>query len=378
MEREEFLNSTRMMIILLKEFNNKLCKKGLLERTLHIKLFLGDFKSIENDFIRNILTSGYSITLLENLRKEKENAVNDEINKLKRSTEALSRSMNTIRENLRSKLDVNMYDVWSKRIDAISTRFKIMYSDINNDYYNHFYKMSKNTDLAWSKIREETQWLQEWSKGITLSHTSEKIMCVSCKNVINSESVMKNVVNMPKSGEKLCMNGKSMPKSGENLYMNGKNGENLSMNGKSMPKSEEKLCTKSSDVNVPKGSGSEGALSDNKMLPNIKDLVVGFEEGDLSELFSEDTPEPKPKPKPETDPEPETNKRKPETNKRKLNSKERERKRTKTEKETIFEPISDTDLPEDEGSCLNGLALVDEIGEVNLSEFEEIVKKFTS
>ncbi len=53
MNRTDILNSTGSVLVHLKAYNNKLCRKGLLERGLNMKISIGNFVNLENAFIRD-------------------------------------------------------------------------------------------------------------------------------------------------------------------------------------------------------------------------------------------------------------------------------------------------------------------------------------
>lgn len=46
--------NTRMVVSCTKAYNEKLCKKGLLERSIKMKLYIGDFKNLENSFLKEM------------------------------------------------------------------------------------------------------------------------------------------------------------------------------------------------------------------------------------------------------------------------------------------------------------------------------------
>lgn len=55
MNRVCFTKSTGSILVHLKEYNHRLCRKGLLQRMQGLKIAIGDQKSIENDFLCNAL-----------------------------------------------------------------------------------------------------------------------------------------------------------------------------------------------------------------------------------------------------------------------------------------------------------------------------------
>lgn len=159
MNRQFIMNSTRLAIIHLKELNYKLCKKGLLERCLGMNIFVGEFKKQKNDFIKESLTS--SENAQENLNASKKKVVENEITKLEKILTALEHTVVSIKCDVKSKTSSAMYEVWIRRVNIISAKFKSMYSKIANEKYNRIYKMNKEVGTTWKNVSVDLKWLKE-------------------------------------------------------------------------------------------------------------------------------------------------------------------------------------------------------------------------
>lgn len=162
MNRKKFMDSTRMIVSCLKEYNVKLCRKGLLERGLKMKLYIGDFKNLENKFLKETFNpngNGNGTELKIKLNGEKEALVLENINKLKTALKALDKTISTLKGEIKSLIRKVNYDAWVNRVDLISSRFKSLYSDLNNDLYNHLYKMSTKIDTVWNNVSTDSEWI---------------------------------------------------------------------------------------------------------------------------------------------------------------------------------------------------------------------------
>ncbi len=161
MNRGFFLNSTRLIIVHIKEHNYKLCRKGLLERCLKMKIFLGEFKCQDNNLIKESLSmNSKNQNAMKSVNEEKENLMKKEIGKLISSLKSLDRTIESIRQDVKSRISDENYQVWLRRINSISSRFKAMYSETCNDYYDHCCKMSKKASSHWNNIQYDMNWIK--------------------------------------------------------------------------------------------------------------------------------------------------------------------------------------------------------------------------
>lgn len=122
MNRQYFTNSTRLAVIHIKELNYKLCRKGLLERCSKLKLYPGEFKVSENEFLVDSLNSNDNA--LTKMNETKMKLMENEISKIKNSLKALKRTISSIKNDVQSRVSSETYQVWLKHIDKISLNFK--------------------------------------------------------------------------------------------------------------------------------------------------------------------------------------------------------------------------------------------------------------
>lgn len=139
---------------------NKLCKKGLLERGIQMKVYFGDFQNLEDKLLKDMFDSKMSEKdRLIIFNKERTIYVEKDIGKLKMALNSLHKTINNIKEGVRSLTNKETYDAWINRINMISNRFKCFYSETNNDLYNHHFKMSKKSFLLWNQISIDSEWI---------------------------------------------------------------------------------------------------------------------------------------------------------------------------------------------------------------------------
>lgn len=105
MNREYFSNQTRLALIYLKSYNQKLCRKGLLDRCLKAKLYFGDYKNIECDYLKKSLEIEVDSVHMVNFNAENEKQMTQEIEQLKESLNALNKSIITVKRNVEMRLE---------------------------------------------------------------------------------------------------------------------------------------------------------------------------------------------------------------------------------------------------------------------------------
>lgn len=207
------------------------------------------------------------------------------INKLNSALKALERTISSTKNDVKIRISDEICVAWLKRVNLISSKFKTLFSDINNDQFDHLYKMSKKAKNVWENVSYDLNWMKN-----------------------NIHDVYRDV-------------------------------------------------------------------------GHIIDSVVGFEEGDLSVLFEEEKPG-----KSETSTFYKdlsvVSKNSTELLKRKADdqnvsvpkkSKDEETKNNLIENNDL-ETISDEEFSENESSIINTCNVVDEVGEVDLSYFEDMLK----
>lgn len=69
----------------------------------------------------------------------------------------------------------------------ISTRFKSLFSDINNDNYIHYFKMSKKIRNTWDNVSHDILWIKNVCDGCKVTRnsggSSNMCYCASKENV---------------------------------------------------------------------------------------------------------------------------------------------------------------------------------------------------
>lgn len=261
-------------------------QKGIVGEGLLNKIYVGDFKNLENEFMNSREENRF-----ERFNEQRENLVKKQINQIKISLNSLDKTILSMKREVQSEFDGSSYSVWSKRIYAISSRFKTMFSDINNDLYNHLYRTSKKAEISWKNISNDIQRLNDnMHPNLTKSNA-----CTSCDKAQNSNH------GLPAS------------------------------------------TTKNSKVNVEE----EFQRGD--------DFLKGI---DLQKLFSE------------TCGNAFNNKRSPIEPLANEN-----RKKMKPTTDDGFETISDNEFSEGESTMINGMLLIDEVGSVDMDDFNDLINR---
>lgn len=168
MNQAKFSEFTKLALVHLKSYNYKLCRKGLLERGMQMKIYFGDFSLLEDRFLKDSFNQ-YSCRedLKKKLEEKKALIVQKELGKLKTALVALDRTISNIKRDVQSLVKEETYNAWLKRVTVISNRFKCQYSEINNDLYNHLYKANRTTESALNCIIVDSHWI---NKNICDSH----------------------------------------------------------------------------------------------------------------------------------------------------------------------------------------------------------------
>lgn len=334
MNREYFSQSTKRILVHMRAYNYKLCRKGLLQRAENMNVTIGEFKNEENSVFNDIFnTMGKNYPLI-NLKESKMKIMKNEIKSLDVAIKALGITIMNMKNDIKSRISDKIYDMWLNRVNDISKRFKKLYSDSNNDLYNHFYKDASTQNAAWSYVIENSEWIEN---NICVMYKENE--CTSCMKKgdtkVKDPCYDENNSNKIRKDEK-CDESVNEKKSVYKCASNSKNG---------------------------------------KITNDISSHVEGFEEGDLTNLFS-------------TEIKKSNNKRSitnEETNlgntnkKLKKNLKDcggvNESKKMEIAKDK-YEELSD----DDESSIMNAILIRDhegdEVGNLELNEFSEYLEKF--
>lgn len=113
----ELSSATGSMLIYLKGFNFKLCRKGLLERGMSIGKWFGNFKELENQHLIDISLPNANIAdLTADLKKKKAVVVKKEVNQLKVELKNLGKTIENKKREIQRRTDEYTYNKWSQHI----------------------------------------------------------------------------------------------------------------------------------------------------------------------------------------------------------------------------------------------------------------------
>lgn len=123
MNREQFIKATRSVLVHLKAYNFKLCRKGLLEIAEGLKLVVGDLKEVENDCLDKTLRmrdSSNNSDVLKLMNTEiKLQAMRKEIRNLDCSLKSLLKTIGNIKAAVKSRVNDSVYILWYNRVNII-------------------------------------------------------------------------------------------------------------------------------------------------------------------------------------------------------------------------------------------------------------------
>lgn len=116
MNREFFTRSTKDVLIHLKSFNYKLCRKGLLRRIESLNISAGDFNKIENNFLGKSLQPKKNGLIKKQVMNEfndkKRKAITDEISIIESALSGLKKSVGRIKADVKSRVDSRVFSIW--------------------------------------------------------------------------------------------------------------------------------------------------------------------------------------------------------------------------------------------------------------------------
>lgn len=165
MNRKHFTESTRSILIHLREYNYKLCRKGLLERIRGMKVIYSESKTVENLIIGKSLQCVKGAThrndMIDGIHNEELKGMTSETERLATAIKSLQKTIVNIRDEVKSRINGRIYNMWWNRVDNISQCWKKTYSDINNELYNHLYKVSRIQLNGWNSIIRNIGWIEE-------------------------------------------------------------------------------------------------------------------------------------------------------------------------------------------------------------------------
>lgn len=141
--KNEISKYTATMLLHMKEYFWKSCRKGLIKRGLDSGIMIGSFKRLENEFMNRILEKGYD-ELMTEFKQKKLNEMNLELQLLDRQLYGLNITIGNIRKDVASKFEKDLVAKWSIRMKASSNRFMKTFSN-NNDLSYTAYKKYEET-----------------------------------------------------------------------------------------------------------------------------------------------------------------------------------------------------------------------------------------
>lgn len=153
------------MLIYMKGYNYKLCYKGLLERGKAMGKAMGksfgDLKDLENEFLNKVSNPNCNINvLLSDLQIRKMESVEKEILQTKKRMEALTKTMDTVKQEVNAMTDDFYYGKWLKRINESSLKFKKLYSEEMNSQYNHYFKMNGKFEETLRSLATDVRYIK--------------------------------------------------------------------------------------------------------------------------------------------------------------------------------------------------------------------------
>lgn len=85
----------------------------------------------------------------------------NEKRKLELALKAITKTIDNIKSDVHSRMDDRCYRMWWNRIENISNRFKVMYSNEANGLYDYIYKKAAKERGIWEGIMSDVKWIRE-------------------------------------------------------------------------------------------------------------------------------------------------------------------------------------------------------------------------
>lgn len=159
MNLEHFTQSSRSILVHLKELNYRICRKGLLERAIACEKTMGRMKEVENSLLSQSFKSDMSgFGFVQGSKTE---AIKKELECTKKTLGPLQKTIENIKVDVKSRVNGRVYDMWWNRIDHISKRFMKLYSDESNELYDNWCKMTRLHNEAWGGILSDIKWIKK-------------------------------------------------------------------------------------------------------------------------------------------------------------------------------------------------------------------------
>ncbi len=177
MDREDLTRSNSNLMVYLRNYNFKLCRKGLLERARNMNLLVGDFSEVENTFIKEVSGSNdlnYKMKIWAVFKANMSAKMESELGKLKIQIKSLGLTINNVKDMVRLGTSEDFYSKWIKKINGVATRFKQKYSNEFNSLYDHIFRMNKLYGEDWNNIAYDIQSISKDIQEFTMDKNQEK------------------------------------------------------------------------------------------------------------------------------------------------------------------------------------------------------------
>lgn len=134
------------------EYNIRLFRKSILERGLDNGISVGNFKNLENTFIRlAFISRSDNAVPLADLKRRKTDDMKNELQILKVEMDALDKAIVNIRLEVKSITSKKIYEKWTKTIHDSIMKFQKLFAE-NNELV---YKMSEEYDETFGSIMND-------------------------------------------------------------------------------------------------------------------------------------------------------------------------------------------------------------------------------
>lgn len=127
-----------------------------------MKIGFGNSKGVENDFLRkSVQTDGSESNLITEMNAEKLKEMDKEIGVLVAAINTLRKTIECIKNDVKSRVNVRIYDMWLNRVSNVAKRFTSFYSSMNNNLYDHAVKMERMQGNMWANVLYDIDWLKK-------------------------------------------------------------------------------------------------------------------------------------------------------------------------------------------------------------------------
>lgn len=145
---------TAQMLLHKEEYNMRLFRKGILERGLESGIMIGNFKKLDNSYMKQVFTStSDNAVFLADLVSRKTDDMKNELKRLKIEMDALGKTMGNVTLEVKSKTSKKIYEKWTEAINGTAIKFQKLFSK-NNEVV---YKMSENYEKTFSSIMNDIE-----------------------------------------------------------------------------------------------------------------------------------------------------------------------------------------------------------------------------